>query len=56
MSIEEDEQHNTIIYFPMHIMVNHTIVGLECTQVAQKNPSEQLTNWVDSDALKWVIL
>lgn len=39
-----------------HIMENHTRVGVKCTQGAQKNPLEQLTNWVDSDALKWVIL
>lgn len=33
-----------------------TGLGVECTLGAQKNPLKQLTNWVDSDALKWVIL
>ncbi len=37
-------------------MENYTRVGVKWAQVTQKNPSEQLTNWVDSDALKWVIL
>lgn len=40
----------------MHIMENHTTVGPQCTQVTQNNPLEQLTDWADSDALKWVIL
>lgn len=33
-----------------------TTVGLQYSQVTLKNPLEQLTDWVDSDALKWVIL
>lgn len=53
-----DDEHigTAVICLPMYIMENHMRVGLQCTQVAQKNPLEQLTDWVDSDALKWVIL
>lgn len=40
----------------MHMMENHSRAGLQYTQVTQKNPLEQLTDWLDSDALKWVIL
>lgn len=56
--MEDDEHHAG--ERPQSLPYTHhgylTVVRLQRSQVVHKNPLEQLTNWADSDALKWVTL